>query len=60
MKHLHSNKKLLDEYSGDHQLITYLGAITEKVSASGTVINKFSSRGTQVILRSQCEQVIWV
>lgn len=26
MKHLHSDKKLLDEYSGEHQLITYLGA----------------------------------
>lgn len=31
MKHLHSDKKLQDEFSGEHQLITYLGAITEHV-----------------------------
>lgn len=34
MKHLHSDKKLQDEYSGEHQLITYLGTITEQVSSS--------------------------
>lgn len=42
MKHLHSNKKLLDEYSGENKLITYLGAITAQVSASGTVTPSLS------------------